>query len=296
MKKLKDTFYFSHDYNARNDPKLIKLLMKLGQEGKGVYWDLIEMLYEQDGYLKLNECESYAFALHTHCDLLNSVIRDFDLFTVNNTVFYSESVLKRLEKRRIISEKAVISANKRWKNANAMPTHSEGNARKGKERKGKENKINNNTDIIFPEKLNNEVFKKAFGEWVNYRKEIKHKLTNSTINKQLKFLEKQPFPIECITQSIQNGWQGLFELKQSDMKNTTPAEIPKPKFNYEKYALELFNKNKSALKKKYEINGTLDELEEADKIFKKDPDAILKRKKFPVVWDALIRQIESIKL
>ena len=43
----KESFYFSHDYGSRNDPKLVKVLMKLKQEGKGVYWDLIEMLYEQ---------------------------------------------------------------------------------------------------------------------------------------------------------------------------------------------------------------------------------------------------------
>ena len=79
-----------------------------------------------------------------------------------------------------------------------------------KEVKGKKEIV-----INYPVKLNNTEFINTFKEWINYRKEIKKKLTESTINKQLKFLEKQPNPTACINQSIQNGWQGLFELKQN---------------------------------------------------------------------------------
>lgn len=130
--------FFSHDEGARNDPKLIKVLMRLGQAGKGVYWDIIEMLYEQDGYLLLSECESYAFALRTDCDLLTKLLTNFELFENDGTQFWSNSVLRRLELRKGKSAKAAESAAKRWQNANAMRTHSEGNASKGKEIKGKE--------------------------------------------------------------------------------------------------------------------------------------------------------------
>lgn len=67
--------YFSHDYNARSDPKLRKLLMKEGIEGIGVYWCIIEMLYEQEGILPLSECEAIAFELHTQCERMR-LIRD----------------------------------------------------------------------------------------------------------------------------------------------------------------------------------------------------------------------------
>jgi hypothetical protein len=128
--------FFSHDEGARNDPKLIKVLMRLGQAGKGVYWDLIEMLYEQNGYLLLAECESYAFALRTECDLLTKLITEFELFENDGTRFWSASALRRLAQRKGKSEKASESAAKRWQNASAMRTHSEGNANKGKEKKG----------------------------------------------------------------------------------------------------------------------------------------------------------------
>lgn len=127
--------FFSHDEGARNDPKLIKVLMRLGQAGKGVYWDIVEMLYEQDGYLLLSECESYAFALRTDCELLNRLLTEFGLFENDSTSFWSNTVLHRLELRKCKSAKASQSANKRWQNANEMRTHSEGIAIKGKETK-----------------------------------------------------------------------------------------------------------------------------------------------------------------
>ena len=110
----------------------------MGQEGKGIYWDLIEMLYEQGGYLMLSECESYAFALRTDKIKLQQVISDFDLFEQKDATFYSNSVLERLGMMKDKSEKASKSAQIRWNNANAMPTQSEGNAIKEK----KVNKIN----------------------------------------------------------------------------------------------------------------------------------------------------------
>lgn len=130
--------FFSHDEGARNDPKLIKVLMRLGQAGKGTYWDLTEMLYEQDGYLVLSECESYAFALHTSCELIESLIHDFELFENDGTSFWSESALRRLAHRKAKSVKAAESAAKRWENANSMRTQSERTAKKGKERKREE--------------------------------------------------------------------------------------------------------------------------------------------------------------
>lgn len=54
----------------------------------------------------------------------------------------------------------------------------------------------------------------AWVEWISYRSEIKKKLTKSSARKQLNFLAKnQSKHIEIIHSSIQNGWTGLFELK-----------------------------------------------------------------------------------
>lgn len=136
-----DRYYFSHDYGARHDPNLTKLFMKEGMAGIGIYWCIIEMLYEQNGYLILSELNTYAFALRTDCDSINRVISDYDLFVKTDDEFYSESVLRRLNIRHQKSEKARENANKRWNNADALQPHCERNAikeKKGKEKKGKE--------------------------------------------------------------------------------------------------------------------------------------------------------------
>jgi hypothetical protein len=144
----KETFYFSHDYGARNDPKLQKVLMKLGHEGKSVYWDLVEMLYEEGGYLLINECENYAFALRTDAKCITSLINDFDLFGKNDVNFWSSSVLGRLDLRDQKSKKASESAKKRWDKAKASNNDAiASNFDAIKESKVKESKGN---DIITP--------------------------------------------------------------------------------------------------------------------------------------------------
>lgn len=142
---MKETFYFSHDFNARNDWKLVKVMMKHWVSGIGIYWCMVEMLYEEWWSLMLSECERIAFELRTSCEIVQSIIDDFDLFRNDGNVFFSKSVLERINRRNEKSEKARISAEKRWKDkwvdANALRTQSECNAIK--ERKGKEIKEKN---------------------------------------------------------------------------------------------------------------------------------------------------------
>ena len=117
---MKDTFYFQHDYNARNDPKIIKLMRVHGLAGVGAYWCIVEYLYQNGGKLKLEECESIAFALHTDCNCITSVVQDFDLFQNDGVCFWSESINKRVIRRQEIAESRKKAAEARWKNTSAM--------------------------------------------------------------------------------------------------------------------------------------------------------------------------------
>lgn len=134
----KESFYFSHDYGARNDPKLQKVRIKLGHEGKSIYWDLIEMIYEEGGKLLINEIDTYADTLRTTPQCIKALINDFGLFNKNKINFWSESANGRLEQRNIKSEKARKSAMNRWEkdanalkeDANALRIDSERNAKK----------------------------------------------------------------------------------------------------------------------------------------------------------------------
>lgn len=127
--------YFSHDYNARNDLNMKKLFMGEGLSGIGLYWCLVEMLYEKNGYIDLDYIPIIAFDLRTTEEQVNNVIDKYNLFCKNDTHFFSNSVLKRLDLRNEKSEKAKKSANARWNNANTMRTHNDSNAIKEKESK-----------------------------------------------------------------------------------------------------------------------------------------------------------------
>lgn len=109
----KETLYFSHDCNARNDRKLINLRMQHGMNGIGIYWCLIEMLYEEGGYMPL-EYERITFELRIEETVLRAVINDFDLFVLDGNKFHSKSVLDRLAIRMEKSEKARKSIMYRW--------------------------------------------------------------------------------------------------------------------------------------------------------------------------------------
>lgn len=125
---MKQSYYFPHDYHARHDPKLERLFLTMGYEGWGIYWALIEALYEQGGYLRLDDINLYSKGDKPLCERITNVVRGFNLFKFDDTRFWSESCLLRLDKMVLKREKASISAQKRWGNANAMPTQCEGNA------------------------------------------------------------------------------------------------------------------------------------------------------------------------
>lgn len=69
--------------------------------------------------------------------------------------------------------------------------------------------------------------KEAWAEWVQFRKEIKKKLVQTTISRQIKFLEKhKENHVAILGQSVQNGWTGLFEIKKSVIKdNDSPGRF-----------------------------------------------------------------------
>ena len=142
----KDTFYFSHDYNARNDEKIKRLIRKHKCTGYGIYWCIVEDLYNNANALEL-DYDGIAFDLHEDVEVVKSVINDFDLFVLHEKEFGSSSIERRLDERNEKSKKAQKSAFKRWNkdkiDANALQTDSESNAIK--ERKGKE--INKEKEI-----------------------------------------------------------------------------------------------------------------------------------------------------
>lgn len=68
--------------------------------------------------------------------------------------------------------------------------------------------------------FSSEEFKKAWAEWIDYRKELKKPLKPKSIKAQWKqfVLWGEAGCIESIAQSIRSGWQGLFPPRQNNQQ------------------------------------------------------------------------------
>ncbi|WP_168198412.1 DUF4373 domain-containing protein [Crassaminicella thermophila] len=170
----KDAYYFSHDSNARHDPKILAMRSVYGSEGYGWYWILIETFREQENYkLKITKHVYNALAMQMQCNAeqaqcyVNDCINEFELFETDGDFIWSNSLLKRMQNKEEKSEKARKAAQARWNknkgnqglevnkesecNAGAMQTQCESNTLK--ESKGKESKRNKKDINNIPVKL-----------------------------------------------------------------------------------------------------------------------------------------------
>lgn len=154
---MKDAFYFPHDSNAIQDPKMMSLLFECGLAGVGMYWIIIEILHQQeDGRISEQEFRKYMH-FYFKVNMLNKqdqqvlnkieqVFNTHNLLVFKDGFVYSERVLRNKEARQIISEKRSLAGKKSaqmrmfpmgYENstqAEQVSTHVE--HKKGKERKG----------------------------------------------------------------------------------------------------------------------------------------------------------------
>jgi len=120
--------YFLHQSNSFYDYKIIKMRSKLGMEGYGIFWAVLELLFTEENKLCIDDYEPLAYSLQCDADKLKAVIEDFDLFVVEDGCFYSKRLNNHIEEINNKSNKAKENASKRWNNANAMPTQCDRNA------------------------------------------------------------------------------------------------------------------------------------------------------------------------
>ncbi len=141
----KDTYYFSHDYNARNDEKILELRSNFGAEGYGVFWMVVETMAENDnGGAKVSLIGGLSLGYGVPKEKLLAIINyciEIELFFEDDGYIFSRRMRKHKDFRTELSKKGKEGAEKRWKNS---PPNSPPNAKesKVKERKGKENNIN----------------------------------------------------------------------------------------------------------------------------------------------------------
>jgi len=95
--------------------KIKKLIRVHGVLGYGIFWSIIEDLYNNANDLEA-DYEGIAFDYHTDENTIKSIIEDFDLFVIDGNNFGSKSVERRLDERNEKSSTASKNAFKRWSN------------------------------------------------------------------------------------------------------------------------------------------------------------------------------------
>lgn len=101
----KDAYYFPHDSNAHDDPKIIKLNGALGLEGYGIYWLLLELLRDQPGYqYPVELIPDIAERYKTTKEKLSAVVYNFKLFEYDQVNFWSPSFIRRMQIREEIRQ------------------------------------------------------------------------------------------------------------------------------------------------------------------------------------------------
>lgn len=147
----KDTYYFSHDLNARNDEKILELRAQYGAEGYGIFWMIVETMAEnENGGIKDSFIgglsHGYGVAKGWLKQFLSTCV-DIGLFFEKDGYYFSNRLLAHKELRNNLSEWGRLGAEKKWAGHRGANGVANGVAnwvavqRKGKERKGKENKI-----------------------------------------------------------------------------------------------------------------------------------------------------------
>lgn len=228
--------YFSHDFNARNDTKLTKVFMKHGVSGIGIYWCIIEMLYEESGYLDISEYERIAFELRVNIETIKSIIENFNLFENDGEKFWSNSAISRIKQRMEKSQKARESVMKRWekyeRNTDVKGTKNDSNTSKVKKSKVKENKENN----IYID------FIKSFNSITGKKIRVPDKKFKGQLNARL----SEGFTIDEILKAVENCKNDKYHMENP--KYLTPEFITRAD-KLQKFLIssELKNNNKSKI-------------------------------------------------
>lgn len=126
----KDSLYFSHDYNARNDRKIAALVKKHKSAGYGIFWITCEMMHEEGGHIEYDDITFGAIAKDANEDVnlvknvINDCISEFRLLVKENDIVVSGRVSRNLEWKQTLS-KIRSNANKSRTNVNKSSTNEE---------------------------------------------------------------------------------------------------------------------------------------------------------------------------
>ena len=229
----KDSYWFKHDCSAGRGTKIRKIQFIYGHEGKGLYWDVIEVLREQNGY----KHESDEMSLRMLCDLIG--FKDFKRFNnwFNDCVkygllinekgyFYSQVLsenMKSWESKKSNGSKGGRPKSKPNQNRIKTETKTESKANQNHKRREEKKREEKEYTLIVPFFYDLD-FQESWSDWQKVRKSKKASTTDRAISMALKKLSKlsgndKVKAIAIMDQSSTGGWSDLYELKQNHQQD-----------------------------------------------------------------------------
>lgn len=179
----KDSFWLKHDYNSRNDEKVLELRSVFGAEGYGIFWMLVETMAENNnGGVKAclmgGLSHGYGIAKDKLCEIIKYSL-SIDLMYEKDGFYYSKRLDKHKEERRQFSQNGSIGASKRWATY-SLPIDG-GMQRREEERRGKKKYIPPETGLNVPFEVFWDLYDKKVGDKPKLEKKWKSLKDNERI-------------------------------------------------------------------------------------------------------------------
>ncbi len=259
--------YFPLDVNFFSDPKIKILKARYGVDGIAVYVYLLCEIYRAGYYLRLNQDSIYIISddLKMSAEKVMQIMNFLlERSLLDSTLFQSDKILTSagIQKRfqLAVKERAkknpveikgfwlldetetepFIKVNPILNKSQKKEDNSgknDGNSREislkeSKGKKSKENKTISADQYASDERLN-----QAILDYIAYRKDIKKPMSNRAIELMMKKLNELSTStddqIRILHQSIINGWQGIFPLKNKKKKSAGKEPVPNSFHNFE---------------------------------------------------------------
>ena len=171
---MKESYYFPHDHNARNDERVLKIRSQFNNaEGYGIYFMVIEVLAESsDGSIDASDMAPLSLSLSLPKDKLEAFLAlsiSLGLFKKKGDRIYSDRMNEYKKFREERSESGRKGARSRWDSINSSAIAQpllEPMLIKGKERKGKESKENDFDAFYkaYPKKVGKDAARSAWNK------------------------------------------------------------------------------------------------------------------------------------
>lgn len=257
---MKDAYYFPHDSNARGDPKTKFLISVYGMKGYGMYWVLIEVLRDQDGFkLPVNNitlsslADDFRISFDEAKKFIDDCIYEFTLLKTDSKFMWSDSLIARMQKMIKSREKRSAAGKKgmesRWGNKpggdnNVITTlYKDANTVITKDNKGKESKVDNKIEDIQQQEQEKRMHEGEIFKFFNQNIGLITPFQSETISQYLDDGSEPEMILAVLQDSV--GKDGSWDWIKTVLRNSITQGV-KTLEQYEAKKVEKANKRSKA--------------------------------------------------